>query len=679
MQYRQEIDGLRAIAVSAVILNHIEGDLLPSGFLGVDIFFVISGYVITASLQRTEVGSLKDFLLNFYSRRIKRLVPALVVFVALTSVVLSLFDPAPQTQLKTGLLSLFGLSNLYLIMIKADYFGDSVILNSFTPTWSLGVEEQFYLVFPILVWLLHAKDQSRDSTRLATLLAVLAIVSLAFFVGLYESRPDVVYYSMPTRFWELAVGALTFFAADRCNIGWADRWCGVTSTIAFFGIAVVLCLPENLIVLNAILIVLLCALLIFFAKPNTLPHKILSTKLIVYIGLISYSLYLWHWPVLTVSRWTIGVTWYTVPFQLTLMLILASVSYRYLERPLRRISWSASRVITIGYGVASSVAVGMFTILLMIPLQGKLFTGERPNLVAAGVSTLTAPYSVEGVSGTWSGEECILSDNRDVGKNIHVPNCTLGDFGIVKNRVLVIGNSFSAAFTQSFDKLVRYDDYAVIITSTWGASVVSTIENKTKWNEANNYYWDTIIPLLSNKLRQGDWVFMINDMAGFSPEKSSSSSQERLALLVQGLKHIAASLAEKGIRLAVLNGLPFTRDANCDPASAISQWYAPFGSPGCKFYSREETLDRRRKLSDELFSLEHSGILHVVDLLNVFCDKLVCDYETSDGVVLYRDVWSHPSVEAARLSSEAIRKVLTTPFRDDFRGVATLRDQSVSR
>lgn len=674
MRYRQEIDGMRAIAVSAVILNHIESDFLPSGFLGVDIFFVISGFVITASLQRTDAGSLKDFLLDFFSRRIKRLIPALVVFVALTSVVLSLFDPAPQSQLKTGLFSLFGLSNLYLIKIKADYFGDSVILNSFTHTWSLGVEEQFYLVFPILFWLLHAKGSHVNSTRITATLAGLAILSLASFAGLYASHPDIVYYSMPTRFWELAVGALAFFMTRRFGADQGNQCHQIASTIAIAGLGVVLCLPENLLIQNTILIVLFTALLILSIKPDTPLHTMLSAKAVVYVGLISYSLYLWHWPVLTISRWTIGISPYTIPLQVFLMLTLASLSYRFLERPLRSKNWSTRRVVTIGHGLAGSATVGILTLLLAIPLQGKLFTGESPQLVATGASSLITPYSIDGASGTWAGEECVLSDNHDFGKEIGISSCTLGGFESAKSRVLVIGNSFSAAFTQSFDALVRDDDYAITITSSWGASVVPTIENHDHWKEANDYYWDTVVPSLSGQLRRGDWVLMINYMDDFSPQTPSSSSQEQLALLAKGLQQISANLAKRGVRLAILNGLPFARDANCDPASAVSQWYRPFGSPACTFHSKEKTLDRRRKLSDELFSLEDSEILRVIDLIDVFCEKSVCDYETPEGVVLYRDAWSHPSVEAARLSSGKIRRVLTTPLGEDSRRLATIGD-----
>jgi peptidoglycan/LPS O-acetylase OafA/YrhL len=403
MQYRQELDGLRAIAVVAVILNHIESNLLPSGFLGVDIFFVISGYVITASLQRTKAESVQDFLLHFYSRRIKRLVPALLMLIALTSVALSMFDPAPQTQLKTGLLSVFGLSNIYLIKIQADYFGDSVDLNSFTHTWSLGVEEQFYLVFPILLWFMYAKNQKRGAGRLVVFLVISAVLSLAFFAVFYQYHRDVAYYSMPTRFWELAIGAITFFLMRRLDFGQSNRWRGAISAVALWALLVILCLPENLIVLNAVLIVISTAVLIFFTAPKTLPYKVLSLPLATYVGLISYSLYLWHWPVLTISRWTTGITWYTLPFQLVLIFALASASYRYVEGPLRRATWSKSRAATVGYGLAGSTAVACFTALLMFPLRGELFIGKQAELVAEGVESLVTPYSIEDVTGAWGG------------------------------------------------------------------------------------------------------------------------------------------------------------------------------------------------------------------------------------------------------------------------------------
>lgn len=151
--YRPEIDGLRALAVIAVIIDHFNKTLLPSGYLGVDIFFVISGYVISSSLYNDSVKHFGDFISGFYSRRLKRLVPALVLCVLTTGLLICLFDPHPQASLRTGESALFGLSNIYLLRHATDYFGASAQLNTFTHTWSLGVEEQFYVFFPLICWL----------------------------------------------------------------------------------------------------------------------------------------------------------------------------------------------------------------------------------------------------------------------------------------------------------------------------------------------------------------------------------------------------------------------------------------------------------------------------------------------------------------------------------------------
>jgi peptidoglycan/LPS O-acetylase OafA/YrhL len=151
--YRPEIDGIRAFAIIAVIINHFSKEVLPSGYLGVDIFFAISGFVITSSLAQRTNKNFGDFLTEFYSKRIKRLVPALIFFVVISSISICLFSSAPGTSLKAGILSLAGLSNLYFLGKTTDYFAASTELNIFIHTWSLGVEEQFYFLFPFIAWL----------------------------------------------------------------------------------------------------------------------------------------------------------------------------------------------------------------------------------------------------------------------------------------------------------------------------------------------------------------------------------------------------------------------------------------------------------------------------------------------------------------------------------------------
>ena len=191
-RYRPEIDGLRAFAVIVVIINHFNKDILPGGYLGVDIFFVISGYVITSSLYERTSKDFKDFISGFYERRIKRLVPALSVFVLITSIAICLFNPEPGIQLGIGKRALFGFSNITLYKQSTDYFAQSTELNVFTHTWSLGVEEQFYILFPFLIWFSGFGRQTKNGSRNLFLIVVaLTIASLIGFLYLYPTNQPI--------------------------------------------------------------------------------------------------------------------------------------------------------------------------------------------------------------------------------------------------------------------------------------------------------------------------------------------------------------------------------------------------------------------------------------------------------------------------------------------------------
>lgn len=656
MKYRSEIDGLRAIAVLAVILNHISADLLPSGFLGVDVFFVISGYVITASLHGRGSHGLADMLLDFYLRRVKRLLPALAVFVAVIAVLASLFNPTPRQSLLTGMLSLFGLSNLYLIAAGADYFGDSVQLNPFTHTWSLGVEEQFYVLYPALIWMLGFGN-TRNRTRLLLVLAGLGVVSLAAFVHLAISQPLLTYYSMPARFWELTAGACVFWAGLAAG-GRRRPWTHWASTGALFGLVLALFLPERLQVTSTIVACALTVAVLACARPGSMSFTLLASKPLVLVGLMSYSLYLWHWGILVLARWTVGLHWWSVPIILSLTLAAAALSYRYVELPARRATWSGTRIREIGLGLGCASALFALVFALADTYEGKLYAGRRPSLTKTGVESLMNPYSVAG--STWGGLACVLAHNGQVGRRFDVDQCTLGEFKAARKRVLVVGNSFAAAFTQSFDKLVKEDGYAVTIIAAWGASPVLEVPNVTPLKQANDYYWSTVVPELISKLRPGDHVLMFNDMARFSPGGQTPENRRELAQLRSGLQRMSQDLAARGISLAVQHGNPLLREANCDPSMATNQWFSPAGRP-CNFLSKEVTLQRRSGLDRVLGELQAAGQIAVIDLMGLFCPGSVCDFEASDGTLLYRDMHSHPSVEGARLAAPLIRNVLVGP------------------
>ena len=375
-RYRPEIDGLRAFAVVAVIINHFNKDLLPGGYLGVDIFFVISGYVITSSLFERPSRNFKDFISGFYERRIKRLVPALSVFVLITSIVICLFNPDPQLSIKTGFTSLWGLSNLYLLKQSTDYFSQSSELNVFTHTWSLGVEEQFYILFPLLIWLSGFGRQTKNGSRNLFLVVVsLSIASLIGFLYLYPINQPAAYFLMPSRFWEMAAGCLIFIGFQkRVSI---EQFLEKMPPLLILGLMIgMMSIPNTFAPTSTIVIVVLSSVLIASLKRGTRAFKIFTNSKIVYIGLISYSLYLWHWGVLSISRWTIGIHWWTVPFQIALMLCLSIVSYRWIEMPLRKGNWFGKRwkTLVIGGGILMMLSGGLAA--LGKPLSGKIFLGR---------------------------------------------------------------------------------------------------------------------------------------------------------------------------------------------------------------------------------------------------------------------------------------------------------------
>ena len=349
-KYRPEIDGLRAFAVVAVIINHFNKDLLPSGYLGVDIFFVISGYVITSSLAGRESKNFLDFLTGFYERRIKRLVPALVVFVLITSVLISLFNPDPGVALGLGWKSLFGVSNISLYRSSTDYFAQSTELNPFTHTWSLGVEEQFYLLFPFLIWFSGFGQQTAKGARnLFFWVGAMTIASLIGFIYVYQVNQPAAYFLMPPRFWEMAAGCLLFIGFQkRARIEQALEKVPPLLVVALM--TAVMFRPSGGRG-GTIAIVLLAAVLIACLKKGTAAYQFFTLEKVVYIGLISYSLYLWHWTVLSISRWTIGIHWWSVPLQAGLMLLLAISSYKWIETPYRKVEWSPLRWKTIGIGI----------------------------------------------------------------------------------------------------------------------------------------------------------------------------------------------------------------------------------------------------------------------------------------------------------------------------------------
>jgi peptidoglycan/LPS O-acetylase OafA/YrhL len=405
------------VAVIAVIIHHLNGRLLPGGYLGVDVFFVISGFVITASLAQRPAAGLVDLMLGFYGRRIRRLLPALLVCVVLTAVALCLVNPDPGQMLGVGWRALFGASNLILHSLAVDYFRPAAELNPFTQTWSLGVEEQFYLLFPLLVWWSgFARTGRQGSRRLLWLLVPLVVASFGVFLQQLGVDEPAAYYLLPGRFWELGVGCLLYLvlalgkatipesgAPPARALAEGGRTDALTAAVALplplgslLALVGVMLLPLPFGALPVAAAVGLTALLLGSLRPGTAAHGLLSRPPLVFLGLISYSLYLWHWSVLTLARWTVGISATTVLPLLGLIVLLAVLSWRTVEEPLRRRPWWPERWQVVATGLLLAAAGTAALQGLTRFGSAALFAGDR-NAAMYAINTDPPPRPCTGV------------------------------------------------------------------------------------------------------------------------------------------------------------------------------------------------------------------------------------------------------------------------------------------
>ncbi len=432
--YRKEIDGLRALAIIAVIVNHFNRRLLPGGYLGVDIFFVISGYVILSSLTGRSGESFWQFIFGFYSRRIKRLMPLLALFVLFTAILASIVIAKPAVILETGIAALLGVSNVHLIQSSTDYFATAADLNPFTHTWALSVEAQFYLVFPLLYWLCRTDSRKACSPRsLLVLMSALSFGSLAMFVYLYQSNQVLAYYLMPTRMWELGAGCLLFLGQEY-NSTCFRRLAQMPTLPIVATLFCIMLIPAHYSVIATIATVLMAALLITCVRSDKYVFPFLTNPFLVYLGLLSYSLYLWHWGILALSRWTIGVQWWTIPFQLLIIICLAIFSYRYVEVPVRKSVWPVQKSLIVLLGLFGSILTSIGLVALR---------WLSPSFLMAGINDLSAPPDFLPLkdSRLSFSEECVIDGKERNLNEMTFSRCTVPSISSDQPMIWAFGDS----------------------------------------------------------------------------------------------------------------------------------------------------------------------------------------------------------------------------------------------
>jgi peptidoglycan/LPS O-acetylase OafA/YrhL len=398
-RYLPQLDGIRAVAISAVVAYHL--GYLPGGWIGVDIFFVLSGYLITGLLL--EVDRPPGKLANFWGRRAKRLLPAvLLLLVALSVYAWAGGRGIVPAQLRSpGLTTLFYVANWQQIVAGHDYFARYQEVSSLQPTWSLAIEEQYYLLWPLLIVAITTANRIRkhgDPARVLFIATLVLAVASAVWMGVaaHVLGPNRAYLGTDTRAWELLIGgaAAMIWPLGGASSAERQRLWSVLSVLGVIGVVLGVALaggPPWWIWNGGLVAIASCALLIVVGAvrvPRGLVGRALALPPLRWLGVISYSLYLWHWPVIALM--THDTTGFSgaqlLTARLAAMVALSCASFYFVERPLRRADWGALRrrlhVPALGFVVAG---IGLTALVILVGTIGP------PQAITAKVAAPHAP------------------------------------------------------------------------------------------------------------------------------------------------------------------------------------------------------------------------------------------------------------------------------------------------
>jgi peptidoglycan/LPS O-acetylase OafA/YrhL len=475
------IDGLRAVAVLSVIIFHLDPAWLPGGFVGVDVFYVISGFVVAASVAGTKHTTFWQYLSWFYRRRILRIMPPLAFFVVLSVLLSVLFIPmAPFTKYvePTGISSLFGLSNFLLFAKAGDYFSPTAALNPFTHTWSLAIEEQYYLLFPLFSYFILIKGISRARQFNLALVIGLTLVSLFASIIFTATNQNFTFYMLPTRFWELGIGFLLYSflsssgqsALDELKLNWAAT--PAIGIVSFFSLILCFALADEAAFPFPWAIPVCMAsvgLIAITLQPSQLIGRALSSNVATLVGRASYSLYLWHWGVIVLMRWTIGVSTPTAKATaVALTIVMTVVSFLFVERPFR----TSKRLRALSNTAFFSTAIA---ILAVCTVFSYLLYQFKPQigLFASREEQVWSPYVIP-----TQATECAVQRHREGRYGGELFSLKPEGCENTVPIIWVIGDSHAGAYLRMLHKVAGQGKYAVRIYTRGGCKLFPYFDPK---------------------------------------------------------------------------------------------------------------------------------------------------------------------------------------------------------
>lgn len=435
-KYRPDIDGLRALAVLAVVIFHFKREALGNGYLGVDIFFVLSGYLITGIIARELQGGIFS-LRRFYERRLRRLAPTLLCVLAVTTAVACLLLlPVDLAGYGRSLLAtIFFSSNVYFWR-DTNYFARSAEEKPLLHTWSLSIEEQFYLVFPLVLLALHRLVPTW--TRYIVLVATVGSLA-GYLIANRIGAESPAFFLLPTRAWELGAGATLALFAARAPSGIARHVAGVAGlALIMLALAAVEWTPGYALA-PAVPVVVGTLLLIWSGEGGPITSALFSHPLAVHIGRISYSMYLWHWPLVVFATYYLvrDLTWAEAAGAFVLLWGLSVLSLRYVETPARGSSISIRTV-------ATRCAAGV----LVLVLAGTAL------IVADGIPSRMRPDAARINAAVGTNYRCPIGDYLAFGRSractLNLPSRSPADAEVV-----LLGNSHAQMYAPLVEGLLK--------------------------------------------------------------------------------------------------------------------------------------------------------------------------------------------------------------------------------
>jgi len=626
MNYRREIDGLRALAVLPVILFHAGFETFSGGFVGVDVFFVISGYLITTIIL-AELEQGKFSIVNFYERRARRILPALFL-VMLVCIPFAWFWllPSDMKDFSQSLVAVSVFASNILFWRESGYFDAAAELKPLLHTWSLAVEEQYYVLFPLFLMLFWRLGKR----WILVTFGLVFVASLAVAQWGAYTKPAAAFYLLPTRGWELLVGAFAAFYLSNASrkefgkgVGEVGGWVGVALILyAVFAYSKATPFPG----LYALVPTLGTVLVILFATQQTTVGKFVGNKAFVAVGLISYSAYLWHQPLFAFARQrSLTEPSHTVFLVLSVLaLVLAYFSWRYVESIFRKKSSISRKYIFLFSFLGSCffIGIGLLGHLHQDKLTKFRFNEDQTRVISsASASPMRSSCHFPQVNDSLFREPCrYFSDSAKVAVfgNSHATELAYSIASVLKDRNIGIVHHTMSGCNHNY----KVDDDKDTVCGKWHQKVVSNL-------------------ILDKGI---EYVVLSYRNEGYLSN----------AVYRNSLAHIANDLSEGGKKVILVLQVPM-------PVAHINQHLARNLADLSGSISSRKLSDWKSIYSEssEILKLLNPDV-EVFDPSNLFCDADYC-YVTRNGVALFFDD-DHISVAGGNLIAEVlVEKFFSSP------------------